>query len=104
MRIKTFKMFENVLAASVKGGADISIVEDHQDDDNYRVYYGVGDNIEITGMLYKFNTGRAYEYQFEPSMLTKIEQEYFDNNWENIEQEIKDYFYSKFNFRPFINF
>lgn len=55
---------------------------------NYRLM--VNDQlIEIEGILNPYNTGRNIEYKFEPSNFLDDETEqYYDNNWENIESEI----------------
>lgn len=55
-----------------------------------------GNTIEIEGKLIPYNSGRAKEYKFEPSYFTDSEsEEYYDNNWENVEEEILNVFYGK---------
>jgi hypothetical protein len=59
---------------------------------NYQVI--VNDKIiEITGVLTPYHSGRSIEYKFEPNNLSDDETElYYDNNWEQIEEEILDKF------------
>lgn len=50
-----------------------------------------GEDLEIDGSLKSFYTGRSTEYDFEPSNFgSKKSEEYYDNNWEDIEEEIQD--------------
>ena len=52
-----------------------------------------GDIKEIEGTLNPFGTGRSIEYEFEPFYFTDEETEsYYDDNWENIEEEILNKF------------
>ncbi len=52
-----------------------------------------GREYEISGSLVPYNTGRCEEYEFEPSYFIDSEtEEYYDNNWEEIEKEILDNF------------
>lgn len=59
---------------------------------SYQVNYQIivnGQLMEIDGILNPYNTGRNTEYKFEPSNFLDDETEqYYDNNWENIESEI----------------
>jgi hypothetical protein len=60
---------------------------------NYLVNYKFG-FIEIDGYLKPYNTGRGGDYEFHPEINDDDEaQEYYDENWETIEQEILDEFY-----------
>lgn len=62
---------------------------------NYLVKYKFG-FIEIDGYLKPYDTGRAVNYEFEPDINSADDfetQEYYDENYEDIEQEILDEFY-----------
>lgn len=60
---------------------------------NYLVNYKFG-FIEIDGYLKPYNTGRGAVYEFHPEINDDDEaQEYYDKNYEDIEQEILDEFY-----------
>lgn len=55
--------------------------------------YLMNEIIEITGVLTPYHSGRSIEYKFEPNNLSDDETElYYDNNWEQIEEEILDKF------------
>jgi len=60
----------------------------------YLVKYKFG-FIEINGYLKPYDTGRGVNYEFEPDINSHEEeaQEYYDEHWEDIEQEILDEFY-----------
>jgi hypothetical protein len=62
----------------------------------YHVNYQLmdGDNlIEIEGQLNPYHSGRAEEYEFEPTYFSDTHsEEYYDNNWERVEDEILDKF------------
>jgi hypothetical protein len=78
------------------GEMDSLKIKIEEDGDNYEVNYQF-DDYEITGVLQKYYTGRANEYEFQPSWFADEESEkYYDENWENIEDEILNVFYSKF--------
>lgn len=52
--------------------------------------------IEIEGTLNPYHTGRSVEYGFEPSYFDdKNVEAYWDENWEAIEDEIHNQFYSQ---------
>lgn len=54
------------------------------------------DEIEISGRLIPYNTGRSEEMEFEPSYFTDEKSErYYDNNWERIEEQILNAYYTK---------
>jgi hypothetical protein len=60
---------------------------------NYLVNYKFG-FIEIDGYLKPYNTGRGAVYEFHPEINDDDEaQEYYDEYYEDIEQEILDEFY-----------
>ena len=63
---------------------------------NYLVNYKFG-FIEIDGYLKPYNTGRGAVYEFHPDINNDDDdneaQEYYDENYEDIEQEILDEFY-----------
>jgi len=60
---------------------------------NYLVNYKFG-FIEIDGYLKPYNTGRGVNYEFHPDINDDDEaQEYYDEYYEDIEQEILDEFY-----------
>jgi len=55
-----------------------------------------GNLIEIEGVLKPYHTGRSVEYGFEPSYIDDVNvEQYWDANWEAIEDEIRDKFYSQ---------
>jgi len=61
----------------------------HTDDPKYDVYYCKtinGEVFELDGTLKPYYTGRTTEYEFEPGECS--DQDYFDENWEEIEKEI----------------
>jgi hypothetical protein len=54
-----------------------------------------GELIEIEGTLTPHHTGRSIEYGFEPGYFTDPTAEnYWDENWETIEDEIRSKFYT----------
>lgn len=71
-------------------------IEYDEDTDSYEVEYEF-DGIEIYGVLEKYYTGRDNQYEFKPSYFedTRAE-EYYDENWEDINDEILSVFHSKF--------
>ena len=55
-----------------------------------------GELIEIEGRLNPHHTGRAVEYGFEPGFITdEVSENYWNENWEAIEDEIRNKFYSQ---------
>ena len=55
-----------------------------------------GQPIEITGTLKPHHTGRSVEYGFEPGYFNDSTSEsYWDENWETIEDAIRNEFYSQ---------
>ena len=59
---------------------------------NYQITI-VGKLMEIEGILNPYHTGRSEEHEFEPTYFMDDEtEEYYDNNWENIEDEILNKF------------
>lgn len=62
----------------------------------YLIKYKFG-FIEINGYLKPYDTGRGVNYEFEPDINSDEDeaQEYYDEHWEEIEQEILDKFYKK---------
>jgi hypothetical protein len=53
-----------------------------------------GELIEIEGTLNPHHTGRSVEYGFEPGYFTdQVAENYWNENWEAIEDEIRDKFY-----------
>lgn len=65
---------------------------------SYQVYYSKEVNgilVEIEGTLSPHHTGRSIEYGFEPGYFDDQEnQQYWDANWETIEDEIRNKFYA----------
>ena len=54
------------------------------------VDYVLGD-VQISGRITTFHTGRCQEFSFEPSwFIDSNSEEYWNNHWEDIEQEILD--------------
>lgn len=55
-----------------------------------------GELIEIEGDLRPHHTGRSIEYGFEPGYFTdQVAENYWNENWEAIEDEIREKFYSQ---------
>ena len=50
-----------------------------------------GEMFELTGSLREFHDGRDYDYEFEPSYISN--EDYYSDNWEQIEQFILNKFY-----------
>lgn len=82
--------------------ANISIDVDDSDEDEIRVDVNYqtkheGNLVEIEGELTVYDTGRSGEYEFEPGQFVDREsEEYWEQNWENIEKEILAYFNKKY--------
>jgi hypothetical protein len=75
------------------GGVDKPEISIHEEGKTIKVYYVKGD-IGFDGRLLKYHSGRAEEYEFEPTYFNdKESEEYFDNNWEKVEEEILNEFY-----------
>lgn len=105
---KTNNFVKSVLKEFLVENTDIPIIEItpvEQDERSgkkqvnaYHVNYQKnvdGNLIEIEGTLNPFHTGRAVEYGFEPSYFDDANVEaYWDANWEIIEDEIRDKFYT----------
>jgi hypothetical protein len=55
----------------------------------------INDNlIEIEGTLIPYHTGRSMEYEFQPDyFMDEDTEQYYDENWEDIEKEILSKFY-----------
>jgi len=60
----------------------------------YNVIYLIDEHgIEITGTLIPYGTGRTIDYEFEPDKFLDSEsRKYWDNNWEDVEEEILNSF------------
>ena len=55
---------------------------------NYQIIVN-GELMEIEGLLLPYHTGRSEEHTFEPTSFIDDEtEEYWENNWEEIEDEI----------------
>ena len=50
-----------------------------------------GEMFELKGSLQEFHDGRDYDYEFEPSYISN--EDYYSDNWEQIEQFILNKFY-----------
>ena len=76
---------------------NIKIEITKEDIGEYSVNYQItvdGNEIEIEGDLIGYFSGRAKEYKFDVgTFINKEDEEYYDNNWENIEDEILAYFW-----------
>ncbi len=77
---------------------EITIVKSEMDErgkkkaQTYDVYYEIL-GIEIEGKLIPYESGRETAYKFEEAYFEdKQSEEYFDNNWEDIEKQILDKF------------
>ena len=87
------QMIDKMNAENGVSEIDIDSVLDNEDE--IKVYYVKGD-IGFDGRLRKYHSGRANEYEFEPSYFNDEESEaYYDENWESIEEEILNKFYSQ---------
>lgn len=89
--MKNLKSLNEFINENMSSNTEIEIVK--QSKDNYFVNYQTMDDIEIEGNLVMFNTGRSKEFKFEPSYIQPEYQEYYDDNWESIEDEILSYFW-----------
>lgn len=50
-----------------------------------------GAEIELSGVLIPYNTGRTTDYRFEPNWFKdEVSENIFAENWEEIEEEIKN--------------
>jgi len=95
------------IAESLNENTTVLIEEDEEDersnkkskDKVYNVTYTYeldGDVKEIEGKLKPYNSGRSVDYEFEPDYFTDEEVEsFYDNNWEDIQEEIMKEFYKK---------
>lgn len=101
------KLVEQVMhESSASTGVEITITKDEVDErrpekhkePRYSVDYSYteGDSmIQFSGSLNPYHTGRAYEYEFEPTWFQDDESEqYYSEHWEDIEDEILGKFYS----------
>lgn len=56
-----------------------------------------GELFEIDGILKPKNTGRSVDYYFEPDdYADRVSEDYYDENWEDIEDEILKTFNEKY--------
>jgi hypothetical protein len=64
--------------------------------EEYHVNYQItknGDLMEIEGILKPYHSGRSQDYEFEPNyFMDEKSEEYWDNNWDIIEDQILTYF------------
>lgn len=84
---------------------DISI-EEYSDERSpkseklYEVNYQIevdGGLVEIEGKIKKIGTGRSDEYEFDPNYFSdSFSEKYWDENWENIQQQIINYFINEY--------
>ena len=74
-------------------------IEFEKRDTFIRVEYSVkidDQEIEFSGTLKPYHTGRDEEYEFEPGYFTnEASEKYYDDNWDKIEEQILDAFYMK---------
>lgn len=74
-------------------------IEVEEEDGDIEVNYQTnkyGDDMEITGILEPYNTGRMTDYKFEPDWFdSKKTEDIYNQHWEDIEEEIKNEYYSK---------
>lgn len=70
-----------------------------KDKKTYHVNYAfmlAGDIKEIEGTLLPYDSGRGIDYEFDSDYFTDKEtEEYYDENWEDIKDEIMNKFYKK---------
>lgn len=77
---------EEIVSESTWAEATIE-VEDNGDG-SYSVICSIGEDIEITGTLEPYDTGRGDDYSFNPDPFISPEAEdYYDENWETIEAQ-----------------
>jgi len=85
------------LSRYIKESIDIFEIEIVKDPggNTYSVNYQHND-VEITGKLRSYHSGRAEQFKFEvDSFLDKDTEEYYDKNWKAIEDRILDKFSSR---------
>ncbi len=77
-------------------------IEITKEDNGVNTYYSVSyqkDDMEITGELLPYKTGRTTEYEFSPSYFSDKEiEDYYADNWEDVEEQILKVF-NKTNFK-----
>ncbi|MCK9417611.1 hypothetical protein M0Q97_13295 [Candidatus Dojkabacteria bacterium] len=86
---------DSMLPSNLENDENITIDITKINKKQYFVNYQItvdGDIIEIEGKLTQYDSGRAKEFKFEPDYLENVE-EYYDENWEKIEDEILAYFW-----------
>lgn len=107
MKNKLEETVRNVIrefAKELNAAPTIEITPNEQDprspkqgETSYHVNYQKeinGELIEIEGDMKPFHTGRSIEYGFEPGYFTdQVAENYWDQNWEAIEDEIREKFY-----------
>jgi hypothetical protein len=100
---KLIKLIETVINDLMnKPQIQITAVEsDERSNKKHQQTYNVnyqknvdGDIIEIEGTLNPYQTGRNTEYRFEVRYFSdELAETYWNENWENIDEEIQDKFY-----------
>jgi hypothetical protein len=75
----------------------VSIEIQYLEERGYLASYQINEpagSMEIEGTLTSYDTGRCVEYKFKPDYYSSIQAEnYFDNNWEEIEDQIIEKFW-----------
>ena len=105
MKNKLEETIRNVIREFAEDFANTPIIEIRKNEQDprapqkgeasYHVNYQIND-IEIEGDLRPHHTGRSVEYGFEPGYFTdSASEEYWDNNWETVEDQIREKFYSQ---------
>jgi hypothetical protein len=88
---------ENIEDENIDDQNNIKIEITKEDFGEYSVNYQItvdGNVIEIEGDLTEYYSGRSKEYEFEPSIfLNEEDEKYYDNNWEDIRDQILAYFW-----------
>ena len=100
-KVKNFKQFVNESLQQNNIEISISKIEPDERSNrkqvnkfhiNYQITIG-GKLMEIEGILNPYHTGRSEEHEFEPIYFMDDETEqYYNNNWEKIEDEILNKF------------
>lgn len=95
--IKSINDFLNESIEDIQDIKNIKIEIIKEDIGKYSVNYQItidGNDIEIEGNLNSYNSGRAEEYKFEvDTFIHEEDEEYYNNNWEDIEDQILTYFW-----------
>ena len=90
--------FDEFIFESSKSNIHIEVSDDEKSPykKSYSVNYQLETDsglVEIEGTLKSYKTSRSEDFEFEPNYYTdKFSETYWDENWEDIEEEIINYF------------